>query len=118
MSTVKEKRIKRARRHKRVRAKVSGCSTRPRISVFRSNKHIWIQMIDDKRGHTIISASDLELKLKDKTRTERAKMVGELAAKKAREKNIASAVFDRGGYKFHGIVKAVAEGIRQGGIKF
>lgn len=105
----------------RVRAKIKGTATIPRLSVFRSNKHIWLQLIDDVSGRTMIVASDKELKdksrkIKDK-RTVAAEMIGELIAKKALEKKITSAVFDRGGYKYHGIVKAVAEGARKGGLK-
>lgn len=116
----KEKRI---RRHKRVRAKVRGTSARPRLSVFRSNKHIWAQLIDDQAGKTIVAAGDSEMKGKAKKKIVEpllvsGEKVGELLAKKAIEKKIVQAVFDRGGYKFHGIVKAVAEGARKGGLKF
>jgi large subunit ribosomal protein L18 len=118
----KIKRDKRYRRHKRVRAKVTGRSKRPRLYVFRSNQHIYTQIIDDEKGKTIISASDQELK-KSKTKSKEtkidiAKEVGKLVAKKAMEKDIKEVVFDRGGYKYHGRVKALAEGAREGGLKF
>lgn len=114
-----KKQEKRYRRHRRVRAKVSGTSERPRLCVFRSAKHIYAQMIDDQRGKTLVSASDKELKnTKNLKKVERAKEVGKLIAKKAVEKKIESAVFDRGGYKYHGRVKALAEGAREGGLNF
>ncbi len=121
MSKVQSKREKRIRRHKRVRAKVFGTSAAPRLSVFRSNKHIWAQLIDDVLGRTIVAASDAGVRNKKKTADKPAVMglvVGELLAKKAQEKKINSAVFDRGGYKYHGVVKAVADGARKGGLKF
>lgn len=109
-----EKKEKRYRRHKRVRAKIFGKKEKPRLCVFRSAKHIYAQIIDDERGKTMVSASDLELKkVKDK-----AKEVGKLIAKKALEKKIAKVIFDRGGYNYHGKVKALAEGAREGGLKF
>ena len=113
------KREKRKRRHKRVRAKISGTAKIPRLCVFRSNKHIYAQLIDDTQGKTLLSASDLEIKFKGKkTKTEKAFEVGKLIAKKAQEKKIQKIVFDRGGYKYHGRVKALAEGAREGGLKF
>jgi large subunit ribosomal protein L18 len=109
-----EKKEKRYRRHKRVRAKIFGKKEKPRLCVFRSAKHIYAQIIDDERGKTMVSASDLELKkVKDK-----AKEVGKLIAKKALEKKIEKVIFDRGGYNYHGKVKALAEGAREGGLKF
>jgi len=130
-----EKKEKRYRRHKKVRAKIFGAVQRPRLCVFRSNKHIWTQLIDDEKGKTLVEASDLELK-KQKTetkkqRTESKKIekkfsgrvavafeIGRLIAKKALENKIEKVVFDRGGYKYHGRVKALAEGAREGGLKF
>jgi large subunit ribosomal protein L18 len=113
------KKEKRKRRHKRIRAKIFGTEKRPRLCVFRSNKHIYAQLIDDEKGHTIVSASDLELKRIEKmTKVQKAKEVGKLIAKKAKEKNIEEVVFDRAGYKYHGRVKALAEGAREGGLKF
>jgi len=114
-----------------VRAKIKGSAAIPRLSVFRSNKHLWVQLIDDSIGHTIASASDLEVKVppripKDKRskkgelkgRIAIAEEVGKLIARKAAEKKIKAVVFDRGGYKYHGLVKAVAEGARKAGLKF
>ncbi|MCX6731581.1 MAG: 50S ribosomal protein L18 [Candidatus Parcubacteria bacterium] len=112
-------------RHRRVRAKVRGTKDKPRLSVFRSNKHIFLQLIDDNSKKTLISASDFqpkagppraEKKLK-KTKTEIAREVGKLLAESAKAKRIKNVVFDRGGYKYHGRVKAAAEGAREGGLK-
>jgi large subunit ribosomal protein L18 len=115
----KIKRGKRERRRQRVRAKVFGTAKRPRINVFRSLQHTYVQMIDDWAGKTLVSASDLELKTKKKvTKTEKAKWVGKLVAQKATERGIKKVVFDRAGYKYHGRIKAVAEGIREGGLEF
>ena len=114
-----EKQQKRYRRHKRVRAKIFGTSRVPRLCVFRSYRHIYAQLIDDEKGRTLAVASDLELKTKkQKTKTEKASEVGKLIAQKAISKKILKAVFDRGGYNYHGRVKAVAEGAREGGLKF
>lgn len=116
---MKMKNDNRTRRHKRVRAKIYGTADRPRLSVFRSNKHVWVQLIDDAKGVTLAAFSDREEKGKKKKgglRTH-AKETGELIARKAIEKNITQAVFDRGGYQYHGVVKAVAEGARKGGLK-
>ena len=121
MTSLADKRLKRIRRHRRARAKVGGTSERPRISVFRSNRHIWAQLIDDEAGKTIVSASDREVKQDKKSKSKKVPLagsVGELIAKKAGAKKILSVVFDRGGYKYHGMVKAVAEGARKGGLKF
>ncbi len=104
------------RRHKRVRAKVIGTKERPRLSVFRSNQHIYVQLIDDDKGQTLASFDDR--KIKKGKRVEKAKEVGRTIAKKALEKKIKKVIFDRGGYKYHGQVKAVAEGAREGGLKF
>lgn len=106
---IKIKRKNKIRRHKRVRALVKGTQDRPRLSVFRSNKRIYAQLIDDSKGITLLSANDIKTS---------ALKVGEILAKKAIEKGINSAVFDRGGYKYHGRVKALAEGARQEGLKF
>jgi len=117
-----EKQLKRYRRHRRVRAKIRrGASPEtPRLCVFRSSKHIYCQLIDDIKGRVIESASDFELKKADKkeTKTSIAFKVGELIAKKALAKKITKVVFDRAGYKYHGRVKALAEGARKGGLKF
>jgi large subunit ribosomal protein L18 len=114
MLTLNEKRI---RRHKRVRSKIIGSTEKPRLCVFRSNSHIYGQLIDDSTGSTIVAASDMELKKKD-AKTSLSKEVGILLAKKAMEKKISEIVFDRGGYKYHGRVKALAEGAREAGLKF
>lgn len=113
----------RKRRHVRVRAKVSGTSQRPRLNVFRSSAHIYAQVIDDLAGHTIVAASDLESDLvaklgDDKTKTARAKAVGELIAERAKAAGITAVVFDRGGFLYHGRVRAVADGAREGGLDF
>lgn len=106
-------------RHRRIRAKINGTSDRPRILVFRSNKHIYAELIDDVKNKTLASASDKSLKKKaGMKKNDLAKEVGKLLAKKASEIKIKEAVFDRRGYKFHGRIKNVAEGAREGGLKF
>lgn len=115
MKSNKGKNVKRTRRHNRVRARVMGTAAKPRLSVFRSNTGVFLQLVDDAEGKTLVSARATSGK---GTKTERAgKAAGELA-KKALEKKITKAVFDRGGYRYHGIVKAVAEGARKGGLRF
>ena len=160
-ASVKDKRIKRERRHRRVRAKIYGTTERPRLLVFRSNRHVWTQLIDDSKGHTLLAATDRKSALKgkkenksrtflqgikprrkdfndthssaqqvegysgkvrdkrasDEAQAALAEKVGEETAKKALEKKITTVLFDRGGYKYHGVVKAVAEGARKGGLK-
>lgn len=109
------------RRKKRVRAKIRNLGERLRLSVFRSNKYIYAQIIDDKEGKTLVVAGEKELKLvgeEKKTKIEKAKMVGSLLAKKALLKKIKTVVFDRGKYKYHGRVKALAEGAREKGLAF
>lgn len=110
----------RAKRRTRIRAKVDGVSDKPRLSIFRSNRNLFTQLIDDVKGMTIASASTLdeELKGKAKLTLEGAKMVGALIAKRALAKNINQVVFDRGGYLYHGRVKALADGAREAGLKF
>lgn len=113
----------RKRRHVRVRAKVSGTPQRPRLNVFRSSAHIYAQVIDDLAGHTIVAASDLEKELleklgEDATKTVRAKAVGELVAERAKAAGVTAVVFDRGGFLYHGRVRAVADGAREGGLEF
>ncbi len=116
---MREKLEKKERRKKRVRSKIFGTREKPRLCVFRSAKHIYAQLIDDERAHTLVSASDLELKIKEKKKKrEIAFEVGKLVAEKALKKNIEKVVFDRGPYKYHGRVKALAEGARVGGLKF
>jgi len=116
MQTKQEKRY---RRHRRVRAKVKGTKDCPRLSVFRSSQHIYVQLIDDNKGKTLLSFSDSEIKKnKGLTKIQLAKQVGSSIAKKALEKKIKKVVFDRAGYKYHGRVKAVAEGARKEGLSF
>lgn len=110
-----EKQEKRIKRHKKIRAKIKSDSGVLRLCVFRSNNHIYAQLINDEQGKTIISVSDSGLKGK---KQEIAKQVGINLAAKAKENKIEKVVFDRGGYKYHGRVKALAEGVREGGIKF
>lgn len=116
MTTITTKNEKRERRHRRIRAKVSGTAERPRFSVFKSNNYIYAQLIDDVKGATLLSVSDLGTK--GKTKTERAKIAGEILAKNAKTKGISSVVFDRGGFIFTGRVRAIAEGAREGGLLF
>jgi large subunit ribosomal protein L18 len=117
-----DKRLARIKRHKRVRKNISGSSERPRLCIFRSLKHIYAQVIDDKEGITLVSLSTLnpEIKRKEKYQgnIKAAKMLGSLLAKKLEEKGIKKVVFDRGGYLYHGRVKAVAESARKGKIVF
>ncbi len=111
----------RKRRHLRVRKKVFGTLERPRLSVFRSNYNIYAQIIDDERGVTLVSASTLDKELKDyrgKKNIEAAKAVGKLIAARAMKKGIKEVIFDRGGFKYHGRVKALAEAAREEGLKF
>lgn len=111
--------LERTRRHARVRTKVSGTAERPRLCVFRSNSNLYVQVIDDVAGNTLVSASTLDKEVKTKhANKEAAKEVGKLIAKKAAEKNITEVVFDRGGYIYHGVVKELAEAAREGGLKF
>jgi large subunit ribosomal protein L18 len=114
---------KRQRRHVRVRAKVSGTQSRPRLNVFRSSAHIYAQVIDDDRGHTLLAASDLEPEVRERagaeaTKSARARVVGEIIGERAKAAGIDAIVFDRGGYLYHGRVKAVAEGARASGLTF
>ncbi|MBI4317122.1 MAG: 50S ribosomal protein L18 [Chloroflexi bacterium] len=114
-------RVARARRHRRVRAKVAGTPERPRLSVFRSHGHIYAQIIDDTTGRTLAAASSLEreaqLKADGASKIRAAGIVGELVAERARGRGITKVVFDRGGYLYHGRVKALAEGARSGGLE-
>lgn len=107
----------RKRRHIRIRTRVNGNSTRPRLIVFRSNTHTYAQLIDDETNTILLSSSDMKAKGKE-TKVESAKKVGTEVAKLAKEKGISACVFDRNGYKYHGRVKAVAEGAREGGLEF
>ncbi|MBU2068362.1 50S ribosomal protein L18 [Patescibacteria group bacterium] len=114
------KQQKKQRRQKRIRAKVIGTKECPRLSVFRSNQHIHVQLIDDQKGQTLVSSNDLKIKtIKGKgSKIEIATEIGKQIAEKALEKKINKIVFDRSGYKYHGRVKAVAEAARQAGLKF
>ena len=116
--TVKTKPTLRLRRRRRVRAKVSGTAERPRISVFRSNKGITAQLVDDVAGHTLAAVSWTEAPLRDLARMEQSSQAGKLLAQRAQEAGISNAVFDRGGYRYHGRVRALAEGAREAGLKF
>lgn len=134
---IKEKEQKRKRRHKKIRAKIKGTSKMYRLCVFRSKKHIYAQLIDDEKSKTVLAANDLELDKKKAVKKDKllvsekiikkesklspllkAKEVGKLIARKARERKIEKVVFDRGGYKYHGRVKALAQGAREEGLKF
>jgi len=115
-------RIARQRRHTRVRTKVKGTNTRPRLCVFRSLHHIYAQVVDDIQGHTLTSASTLDPEIKEETagkkKADEAGLVGSLVAKRALSQGINQVIFDRGGYKYHGRVKALAEAARREGLKF
>ncbi len=112
----------RKRRHRRIRNKISGTATRPRLCVFRSSKHVYTQLIDDVQGQTLLGVSTLSSEIKSVAANggniAAAKEVGKLVAKRALEKNITEVVFDRNGYKYHGKLKAFADGVRAGGLKF
>ena len=109
-------------RHARVRKKIHGTTERPRLSVYRSLNHVYVQVIDDEQGQTLAAASSLENAVKGqkdgKLKTDVAKMVGTLISERAKEKGITTIVFDRGGYLYHGRVKALAEAVREGGLVF
>ncbi|MFA5109438.1 MAG: 50S ribosomal protein L18 [Patescibacteria group bacterium] len=117
MDKIKEKIQRQARRHDRVRAKVSGTAVRPRLSVFRSNRAMFLQLIDDFTGQTLVSAAAKEIK-KTAGKIDLGKELGKLIAEKAKAKKITKVTFDRGAYKYHGRVKAVADGAREGGLEF
>ena len=117
MST-QTKQTQRLRRRRRVRAKVRGSADRPRLSVFRSNRGIQAQLIDDVSGRTIAAVNWIEPDLKGLGRMDQAKRAGELLAQRAKDAGTETCVFDRGGYRFHGRVKALADGAREGGLKF
>jgi len=112
----------RRRRHKRVRIRISGTDTRPRLNVFRSARHIFAQVIDDVTGRTLAAASTIDPKLRDEIKglkkVEQAAAVGRILAQRAREKGIEAVVFDTSGYRYHGRVKALADGAREGGLQF
>ena len=114
------KQVVRFKRKRRIRARLEGTAERPRLSVFRSNSHIYVQLIDDAKGQTLVMASTLEEGLREKTggSAEGAKSVGQLIAKRALAKNIKQVVFDRSGYLYHGRIKALADAAREGGLQF
>jgi large subunit ribosomal protein L18 len=118
--SIKTKKDARSRRKQRIRKKVTGTQEKPRLSIFRSLNHIYVQAIDDSTGKTLFSASSAEVKGKSKGTGNRdaAKAVGELIASRCKDKGIEQVVFDRGGYLYHGRVKALAEGARAAGLKF
>ena len=110
----------RARRHRRVRARVIGTAARPRLNVFRSLNHIYAQVIDDSQGHTLAAAGTLDSDLRGQggTKTEQAKAVGRMVAERARAAGVTQVVFDRGGWKYHGRIKALADAAREAGLEF
>jgi large subunit ribosomal protein L18 len=116
--TLQTKPNARLRRRRRVRAKVRGTAERPRLSVFRSNRGIQAQLIDDVKGHTVAAVNWVEADLKALARMEQAKKAGELLAERAKAAGVETCVFDRGGYRYHGKVKALADGAREGGLRF
>ena len=116
--TVVTKRQARLRRRRRVRARIVGTAERPRLSVYRSNRGVFAQLIDDGKGHTVAAVNWIEPELRKLTAADQAKKAGELLAERAKAAGVESCVFDRGGYQFHGRVKALAEGAREGGLNF
>jgi large subunit ribosomal protein L18 len=116
--TVASKPQQRLRRRRRVRAKIRGTAERPRLSVFRSNRGVVAQLIDDDSGRTIAAVNWIEPELRELGTMEQAKRVGELIAERAKQAGVSSCVFDRGGYRYHGRVRALAEGAREGGLAF
>ncbi len=117
-----QKTLRRKRIHRRIRSGVQGTAARPRMSVYKSSKHIYVQFVDDDRGHTLAAASTLHSAIRKdlagKTGVEKAELIGKYAAEKAKEAGIEKVVFDRGGYVYHGKVKAIAEKARENGLKF
>jgi large subunit ribosomal protein L18 len=116
--TVMTKRQRRLRRRRRVRARIVGSSERPRLSVYRSNRGVFAQLVDDSAGRTLAAVNWTEPELRKLSASEQAKRAGELIAERAKSAGVESCVFDRGGYQFHGRVKALAEGAREGGLRF
>ncbi len=116
--TVTSKEQKRLRRRRRVRAKISGTAERPRLSVYRSNRGMFAQLIDDRAGRTLAAVNWTESDLRDLPRSDQAKRAGEILAERATEAGVETCVFDRGGYRYHGRVRALAEGAREKGLKF
>ncbi|MTI32916.1 50S ribosomal protein L18 [Xanthovirga aplysinae] len=118
MATTKDKSNRRLRIRRGIRRNVSGTSVKPRLSVFKSNKGIYAQLIDDENGHTLASANSYELGVKNNANLEVSKNVGLKLAERAKTNGLEDVVFDRSGYQYHGKVKALAEGAREGGLKF
>ncbi len=116
--TVLSKRQSRLRRRRRVRARITGTAARPRLSVYRSNRGVFAQLIDDGKGHTVAAVNWIEPDLRKLTASEQAKRAGELLAERAKKAGVETCVFDRGGYQYHGRVQALAEGAREGGLVF
>jgi large subunit ribosomal protein L18 len=116
--TVLTKPQQRLRRRRRVRAKIRGSAERPRLSVFRSNRGVFAQLVDDASARTIVAAAWTEPELRELKSMEQAKRVGEVLAERAKQAGIETCVFDRGGYRYHGRVRALADGAREGGLKF
>jgi large subunit ribosomal protein L18 len=116
--TVVTKREHRIRRRRRVRARVIGSAERPRLSVYRSNRGVFAQLVDDRAGHTVAAVNWTEPELRKLTAADQAKKAGELLAERAKAAGVETCVFDRGGYKYHGRVRALAEGAREGGLSF
>jgi large subunit ribosomal protein L18 len=116
--TVTSKAQKRLRRRRRVRAKVSGTAERPRLSVFRSNKGVFAQLIDDRSGRTLAAVNWIEPELRELGPMDQAKRAGELLAERAKAAGVEACVFDRGGYRYHGRVRALADGARESGLQF
>lgn len=118
-TTAQVVRRRRVRRHRSIRKRLRGTAQRPRMNVFRSSTNLYIQIIDDDLGHTLVAASTADAGVPEKgTKTEKARAAGQLAAERARAKGISAVVFDRGGYLYHGRVKAAADGARAGGLEF
>jgi large subunit ribosomal protein L18 len=115
---VKTKPQIRLRRRRRVRARIRGSADRPRLSVFRSNRGVFAQLVDDDKGHTVAAVSWIEPELKKLAGSAQAKKAGELLASRAKAAGVSTCVFDRGGYRYHGRVQALAEGAREGGLSF
>ena len=116
--SVVTKRQARLRRRRRVRSRVTGTTERPRLSVYRSNRGVFAQLIDDGKGHTVAAVNWIEPELRKLSASEQAKRAGELLAERAKAAGVDTCVFDRGGYQYHGRVKALAEGAREGGLVF
>ena len=116
--TVLSKRQRRLKRRRRVRARINGTAERPRLSVYRSNRGVFAQLIDDSKGHTVAAVNWIEPELRELAATEQATKAGELLAERAKAAGVETCVFDRGGYQYHGRVQALADGAREGGLAF